>query len=147
MERGQYGRADKKARASLKIRRELLGIDDTATLYSTDMLTLVLQHQGKSEQAAEINQRALTKEMALGVDHPDTLISVNNLALALRYQGKYEQAEDMNRRGTRVTYAAEERRRRRQILPPRLSVGIWNSQEELNGNCGVKHRLHVRRPV
>src|ERR1700722_12526763 len=32
--------------------------------------------------------------------------------------------------GTGVTYAAEERRRRRQILPPRLSVGIWNSQKD-----------------
>jgi tetratricopeptide (TPR) repeat protein len=63
------------------------------------MLTLVLRHQGKYEQAAEINQRALTRrEKALGVDHPDTLISVNNLALALRYQGKYEQAEETNRR-------------------------------------------------
>jgi hypothetical protein len=61
MERGHYGRADKKVRASLEVRRELLGIDDTATLYSTDMLILVLRHQGKYEQAAEINQRALTR--------------------------------------------------------------------------------------
>lgn len=74
----------------------------------------MLRHQGKYEQAAKINQRALTRrEKALGVDHPDTLIGVNNLALALRYQGEYEQAEEMNRRGTGVTYAAEERRRRR----------------------------------
>jgi hypothetical protein len=47
----------------------------------------MLQHQGKYEQAAEINQRTLTRrEKALGVDHRDTLISVNNLALTLRYQ-------------------------------------------------------------
>jgi hypothetical protein len=102
----------------------------------------VLRHQGKYEQAAEINQRVLTREKALGVDHPDTLISVNDLALALRYQGEYEQAEEMNRRG----HWSNLRRRRAQVsqvdIGPHIYLwgfGTARKTKELKGNCVVKH--------
>jgi Tetratricopeptide repeat len=44
------------------------------------MVVLVLQYQGKYEQAEEMNRRALAGyEKVLGVDHPETLTSVNYL--------------------------------------------------------------------
>jgi tetratricopeptide (TPR) repeat protein len=58
-------------------------------------LALVLQIQGKYEEAEEMNRRALARrETVLGVDHPNTLTSVNNLATVLSDQGKYEQAQE-----------------------------------------------------
>ena len=99
MERGQYGLAEKMARASLKVRQEVLGLRDTATLHSTSILASVLQCRGLYEKAEEMNRRALAgSEKELGMNHPDTLRSVNNLALMLQRRGQYEEAEKMNRR-------------------------------------------------
>ena len=99
MERGQYGLAEKMARASLKVRQEVLGLHDTATLHSTSILASVLQNRGKYEEAEKMNRRALTgMEKELGVNHLDTLTSVSNLALVLQGRGQYEEAEKMNRR-------------------------------------------------
>jgi Tetratricopeptide repeat len=58
-----------------------LGEDHPDTLTSVSNLALVLQYQGKYEQAEEMNQRALTeRKEVLAVGHPDTLTSVNSLA-------------------------------------------------------------------
>jgi tetratricopeptide (TPR) repeat protein len=99
MERGQYGLAEKMARASLKVRQDDLGLNNTTTLDSISILASVLQHRGQYKQAEEMNQRALAgREKELGVNHPDTLMSVSNLASVLQYRGQYKQAEEMNRR-------------------------------------------------
>ena len=59
----------------------MLGVDHPATLTSVNNLALVLQYQGKHEQAEEMNRRALVEwEKVLGVDHPSTLTCVSNLA-------------------------------------------------------------------
>ena len=99
MERGQYGLAEKMARASLKVRQEVLGLHDTATLDSTSILASVLQNRGQYEEAEKMNRRALAgSEKELGINHPDTLTSVNNLILVLQSRGQYEEAEKINRR-------------------------------------------------
>ena len=99
MERGQYGLAERMARASLEVCQEVLGLDDIATLNSTTMLALVLRYRGQYKQAEEMNRWALAgMEKELGVNHPDTLMSMNNLASVLQDQGQYEQAEEMNQR-------------------------------------------------
>ena len=99
MNRGQFGLAEKMARASLEVDQKILGLDDTATLNSISMLALVLRHRGQYKQAEAMHRRALTGyEKELGVNHPDTLTSMNNLALVLQDRGQYEQAEAMNRR-------------------------------------------------
>jgi tetratricopeptide (TPR) repeat protein len=66
-------------------------------------LALVLSHQGKYEQAEEMDRQVLRlKEVVLGKEHPDTLKSMGNLALVLSHQGKYEQAEEMDRQVLRL---------------------------------------------
>jgi tetratricopeptide (TPR) repeat protein len=69
------------------------------TLTSINNLALVLQAQGKYEEAEKLNRRALEgREKELGVHHLNTLTSINNLASVLQDQGKYEEAEKLNRR-------------------------------------------------
>ena len=72
-------------------------------------LALVLQYQGKYDEAERTNQRALKgEEKVLGPDHLDTLTSVGNLASVLQYQGKYDEAEEMTQEtGTRETGTRE----------------------------------------
>jgi hypothetical protein len=46
------------------------------TMTSVSNLALILQYQGKYEEAEDMNRRALEgREKVLGVDHPDTLDS------------------------------------------------------------------------
>jgi hypothetical protein len=53
---------------------------------SITMLALIMQYQGKYNEAEKLNQRALTeREKELGVHHLDTLASVSNLASVLQY--------------------------------------------------------------
>jgi len=69
-------------------RQDVLVEEHLDTLVSLGILALVLESQGKYEQAEEMKRRALEgSEKALGKEHPDTLTSVSNLALVLRYQG------------------------------------------------------------
>jgi tetratricopeptide (TPR) repeat protein len=69
------------------------------TLQSITVLALVLQSQGKYDEAEQLNRRALEgREKELGIHHPDTLASVSNLASVLQSQGKYDEAEKLNRR-------------------------------------------------
>jgi tetratricopeptide (TPR) repeat protein len=79
--------------ASLEDRERLLGRDDIQTLGSVHMLALVLQYQGKYEQAEQLNRRALAgREKELGENHPDTLTSVYCLADLLLAQQDYMEA-------------------------------------------------------
>ena len=64
----------------------MLGKEHPNTLTSVNNLALVLQYQGKYDEAEAMNRQALDGyEKVLGKEHPDTLTSVNNLALVLRY--------------------------------------------------------------
>ncbi|KAF3922111.1 hypothetical protein ABW20_dc0110461 [Dactylellina cionopaga] len=64
-----------------------------ALLYSIHESAVVLENQGKYDEAMQWYQQALAgKEKALGKDDPDTLITVNNIAEAFSYQGKYDEA-------------------------------------------------------
>lgn len=62
-------------------------------------IALVLQRQGKYEEAEAMNRQAIEeKEHVLGKEHLSTLISMENLAMVLKEQGKYKAAEQMCRR-------------------------------------------------
>ena len=77
-----------------------------STLTSTNNLALVLNSQGKYEEAEKMHRQTLAmEEKVLGAEHPSTLTSTNNLALVLNSQGKYEEAEKMHRQ----TLAMEEK--------------------------------------
>jgi len=75
----------------LNIREAVLGKEHPDTLSSMNDLTLVLNSQGKYDEAEAMHRRALD-------GHPSTLTSVGNLASVPRDQGKYEEAEAMSRR-------------------------------------------------
>jgi tetratricopeptide (TPR) repeat protein len=56
-------------------------------------LGLVLESQGKYEEAEAMHRRALeAREKVLGREHPDTLVSVSQLGSVLERQGKYEES-------------------------------------------------------
>jgi hypothetical protein len=69
---------------ALEGRERVLGKEHPDTMTSMNNLAVVLQGQGKYEQAEERNQRALEgREKALGKEHPDTLTSIYCLAYLL----------------------------------------------------------------
>ncbi|KAI9785688.1 MAG: hypothetical protein M1839_008705 [Geoglossum umbratile] len=96
--RGEFEKAEAKARMSWRLRKEALGDGHLDTLASIGNLALVLHDQGNYKAAEVMNLRALQgRRNALGEDDPDTLISFSNLASVLQDQGRYKEAEDMNR--------------------------------------------------
>jgi tetratricopeptide (TPR) repeat protein len=57
---------------------------------------MVLERQGKYEEAGTMHRRALEgREKVLGLEHPDTLTSVSNLGVFLDNHGIYEEGEVM----------------------------------------------------
>ena len=67
----------------------MLGRENPSTLSSMNNLALVLDSQGKYEEAEEIHRAILElKEKVLGRENPSTFDSMNNLALVFRRQGK-----------------------------------------------------------
>jgi Flp pilus assembly protein TadD len=85
----------------------VLGPEHPNTLAIMSNLALVLNSQGKYEEAEVMNRQTLAlREKVIGPEHPDTLVSMSNLAAVLDRQGKYEEAEVMNRQ----TLSLRERR-------------------------------------
>ena len=83
---------------TLEAREKVLGREHLDTLTSMNNLALVLNSQGKYEEAEAMHRETVaTREKVLGREHPDTLTSMSNLALVLNSQGKYEEAEAMHR--------------------------------------------------
>ncbi|KXJ84605.1 P-loop containing nucleoside triphosphate hydrolase protein, partial [Microdochium bolleyi] len=89
LEVGGYERAEALLWKAVKVRERLLGAEDSHTLSSVSILALVLQYQGKYEEAEMMNRRALDGrekalgkealdgyEKALGKEHPSTLTSI-----------------------------------------------------------------------
>ncbi|RYP45025.1 hypothetical protein DL770_011441 [Monosporascus sp. CRB-9-2] len=69
-------------------------------------LALVLDSQGKYDEAEQMHRQALALSQAvLGREHPDTLKSMRNLALVLHSQGKYVEAEQMHRQAMALSQA------------------------------------------
>ena len=67
-------------------------------LIATNSLGLLLQEQGKLEEAEPLFREVLqVRRETLGSTHPDTLVSVKNLHLLLQAQGKLEEAKALLR--------------------------------------------------
>ncbi|RDW92299.1 hypothetical protein BP5796_01693 [Coleophoma crateriformis] len=95
---GNYQQAEGWDQDTLKLRRQVLGVEHPGTLDSMNSLALVLDKQGKYEVADKIFRQTLElRKKVLGVEHPDTLDSMNNLARILDNRGKYEAAEKILR--------------------------------------------------
>src|SRR5699024_6337242 len=82
-------------RKTLESLKSILGPDHPDTLTTRNNMALVLDKQGKYEEAFQIYQEVYEiqkRKNVLGPDHPDTLTTRNNMALVLSNQGKYEEA-------------------------------------------------------
>ena len=68
-------------RQTLATREKVLGREHPDTLTSMNNLALVLNRQGKYEEAEAMHRQTLAMyEKVLGREHPDTLSSMNTLA-------------------------------------------------------------------
>lgn len=75
----------KKIRSVIESALLVLGVDHPDTLSNVSNLAVVLQNQGKYEQAEAINRRALAgRKKVLGMNIPDTLTSVSTIASVLQ---------------------------------------------------------------
>ncbi|KAF1950534.1 hypothetical protein CC80DRAFT_577110, partial [Byssothecium circinans] len=69
------------------------------TLTSVSNLALVLQDQGKYDEAEKLNRKVLEgREKELGEDHPNTLTSVYCLAHLLHTLRQYTEAAELYQR-------------------------------------------------
>ena len=96
---GRLQKAYQMDSAALETRTTILGAEHPDTLNSINNLGVLLERQGKYNEAEALHRRALeATETILGAKHQDTLISVNNLGSVLERQGKYNEAEALHRR-------------------------------------------------
>ena len=108
---GKYNSAEGSYRASLQLRREVLGIEHSGTLDNMNGLANVLQRQGRYWEAEHTHRQTRElRQRVLGPEHPDTLASMNNLALSLVGGGKWQEAEQLHRQTleSRKTVLGEE---------------------------------------
>jgi tetratricopeptide (TPR) repeat protein len=78
---GRYILANAQSQESLSIRERVLQGNDVEIFHSVGLLGLVLQYQGKYNEAEKRNEQALSgHKIALGAEHPSTLTSMANLA-------------------------------------------------------------------
>lgn len=93
---GDFRTALKTYKRALKIRTELLGEDDPATVESMNILGIVLKDVGEFEQALEPLERVLEIRLeTLGASHQDTAISQENLGVLYGKLGRYAEAEEL----------------------------------------------------
>ncbi|CAN9424569.1 unnamed protein product [Alternaria alternata] len=96
---GSNSVAQQIAAKAVAAREEVLGRGNQLTLNSVELLAIVLQAQGKYEEAETLHRRVVEwRRRELGEGHPNTLTSMNNLAQVLLDQGRYNEAETLHRR-------------------------------------------------
>jgi tetratricopeptide (TPR) repeat protein len=90
----------------------------------------VLSHQGRYEQAEEMDQQALRLMVTvLGTWHPSTLTSMNNLALVLSHQDKCEPAEEMHRQALRLCETVLGKEHPDTLTSVNILAQTWISQD------------------
>ncbi|KAL5370839.1 hypothetical protein DPSP01_014637 [Paraphaeosphaeria sporulosa] len=90
---GHFSQAEWMVSEALRIRKHMLGSDDSSTFLSSGLLGSVLTGLGRYSEAESMHRQTLaTKETVLGVDHPDTLTSVYCLAHLLASRHRYDES-------------------------------------------------------
>ena len=83
-DKGTYSAGEAPARQAVEIRARLLGAEHGNTMAAKTTLALLLEAQGKLDEARPLYEQALEGcRRTLGSSHPDTLGSMWNLALFL----------------------------------------------------------------
>ncbi len=95
---GLYEPAVPVQRACLRTRREELGDDDPDTLRSIARMGVLLQSQGKLDEAEPYYYEVLeSRRRVFGNDHAESLASINNMGYLKKAQGKLTEAETLYR--------------------------------------------------
>jgi eukaryotic-like serine/threonine-protein kinase len=95
---GLYAAADKLLREAVTVRRNILGVDNAATLQSMSALGDVLISETRYEEAEKLlHETVQRRRVLLGAEHRDTLNAMSRLALLLNSQSKFADAEKINR--------------------------------------------------
>jgi Flp pilus assembly protein TadD len=81
---------------TLQLREKVLGKEHVDTRHSKNTLALVLDQQGKHNEAEKLYQQTL-QFMEGAPEDPNTLDCMNNLAVLLYNQGEYDEAEKLHR--------------------------------------------------
>ena len=101
-QRGQYGEAEKQARAAVQ-EAEKFGPQDLRLAASLHFQAVVKRVRGDYVEAEPLYQRALViREKSLGPEHPHVAVSLNHLALLYSAQGKYAEADPLYRRALAI---------------------------------------------
>jgi serine/threonine-protein kinase len=93
---GQANQALSQIQRALELRKQVLGLDDPATLTSQDFCAVVLDSLGRRKDAEALHKDTLDRRTrTLGPDNPDTLTSLNNYAMVLKQLGRATDAEPL----------------------------------------------------
>jgi hypothetical protein len=77
----------------------VLGKEHPDTLSSINNMALVLDYQGKYDEAERMYRQVLDiRQKGQVPEHPDRLTSMGSLALVLDNQGKYDEVDGIHRR-------------------------------------------------
>ena len=118
---GLYDAALPLQERALETRRRVLGEEHPQTLASINQMGVLLDSQGKLEEAERYYREALEKyRRVLGEEHPETLTSINNMGFLMWAEGKPSEAEPYFRE------ALEKRRRLLGETHPDLLTSIAN---------------------
>jgi serine/threonine protein kinase/tetratricopeptide (TPR) repeat protein len=115
---GLYPQAQSLFVDAVKIRRGVLGLENSETLGSMSRLSGALREQGHYPEAEKLQRETLDiQQRVLGPEHPDTLASISQLAAILYFEGRYSEAEKLGQQ------ALEGKRR---ILGPEHPDTLWS---------------------
>ena len=74
--------------------KRILGPEDPEIATSINNLAMLIESQGKYEEAKQLfNESLAIRKGVLGPEHPDLANSYNNMAGLLESQGKYQEAK------------------------------------------------------
>jgi eukaryotic-like serine/threonine-protein kinase len=115
---GLYPQAQSLFADAVKIRRDVLGPENSGTLASMSRLSGALREQGHYPEAEKLQRETMDiQRRVLGPEHPDTLASISQLAAILYFEGRYSEAEKLGQQ------ALEGKRR---ILGPEHPDTQWS---------------------
>ena len=90
---GEYKKALPLYKKSLKIREDILGVENPDTATSYNNLAGLYESMGEYKKALPLYKKSLKiREDILGVENPDTATSYNNLAGLYESMGEYKKA-------------------------------------------------------
>lgn len=95
---GRYQEADSAGRASLALRREVLGPDDPGIAQSLSRLGMIARRLGPQDAAESYYREALAHRVAQAEVSVQTAEAWKNLGLVLHEQGEYGEAEETYRK-------------------------------------------------